>query len=38
MISRREHKKRTLKTVAAGSAIAAGAGYLAGILTAPKSW
>ncbi len=36
MMGRREHKK-ALKRVAIGGSIAAAAGYVAGILTAPKS-
>lgn len=33
----KDHKSSTFKSVAIGSAIAATAGYLAGLLTAPKS-
>ncbi|PIZ62849.1 hypothetical protein COY17_01795 [Candidatus Saccharibacteria bacterium CG_4_10_14_0_2_um_filter_52_9] len=37
MIIRRENRRReTMKRVAVGSTIAAAAGYLAGLLTAPK--
>jgi len=37
MIRRKNNKGEIAKKVAIGSAIAAGVGYLAGILTAPKS-
>jgi gas vesicle protein len=36
-MSRKDRKDRSFKILAVGSAIAAGAGYIAGILTAPKS-
>jgi gas vesicle protein len=37
ILSRRNQRRQTMKRVALGSSIAAVAGYLAGILTAPKS-
>jgi gas vesicle protein len=37
MIRRKNNKGDVIKKVAIGSAIAAGVGYLTGILTAPKS-
>ena len=37
MMGRRDRRQDTLKKVAIGSSIAAVAGYVAGILTAPKS-
>jgi gas vesicle protein len=37
VIGRKYRKKNVFKSVAIGSAVAAGAGYVAGILTAPKS-
>lgn len=37
MMSRRERQRQTFKRVAIGSAVAAAAGYVAGVLTAPKS-
>ncbi len=37
MIGRRERRQDTLKKVAIGSSVAAIAGYVAGVLTAPKS-
>ena len=37
MIGHRNRKRQTIKRVAIGSTAAAAAGYLAGILTAPKS-
>ena len=37
MMGRRDRKSNVLKKVAIGSAIAASAGYVAGVLTAPKS-
>lgn len=37
MIRRRDRQRETIKRVAIGSTIAAAAGYVAGILTAPKS-
>lgn len=38
MLNRREDRKRqTIKRIAIGSTVAAAAGYVAGILTAPKS-
>jgi gas vesicle protein len=37
MVGRRSRKSSTLKKLAIGSALAAGAGYVAGVLTAPKS-
>jgi gas vesicle protein len=36
-MGRRDRRKENFKRVAVGSTIAAGAGYLAGLLTAPKS-
>lgn len=37
MIGRKNRKSETIKRIAIGSTVAAAAGYLAGILTAPKS-
>lgn len=37
MFVRRDNRKQTIKKVAIGSGIAAAAGYVAGVLTAPKS-
>lgn len=37
MFVSRNQRKKTIKKVAVGSAVAGAAGYLAGILTAPKS-
>lgn len=37
IMGRKEHRRRVIKDVAIGSTIAAAAGYVAGILTAPKS-
>lgn len=37
MIGRKEQQKKNIKRLAVGSTVAAVAGYLAGILTAPKS-
>lgn len=37
MISRRDRKREAIKRIAIGSTVAAAAGYVAGILTAPKS-
>lgn len=37
MMGRKDRQRDTIKRVAIGSTIAAAAGYLAGILTAPKS-
>lgn len=37
MIGRKERRRETIKRVAIGSTIAAAAGYVAGVLTAPKS-
>lgn len=37
MIGRRDRRQDTLKKVAIGSSVAAIAGYVAGVLTAPKS-
>lgn len=36
-MSRKDRQKAALKKLAVGSAVAAAAGYLAGVLTAPKS-
>ncbi len=36
-MSRKDHQRQDLKRLAIGSTIAAAAGYVAGILTAPKS-
>jgi gas vesicle protein len=36
-MGRRDRKQNTIKKIAIGSTIAAAAGYIAGILTAPKS-
>lgn len=37
IMSRREHRRQTVKKLAIGGAIAGVAGYMAGVLTAPKS-
>jgi gas vesicle protein len=37
MLGRRDRNSSTFKRVAIGSAVAAAAGYVAGVLTAPKS-
>jgi len=37
MIGRKNTRKQSIKRVAVGSSVAAAAGYVAGILTAPKS-
>lgn len=37
MIGRRDRRRQNIRRVAIGSGIAAAAGYVAGILTAPKS-
>ena len=37
MMSRKERQRQNLKRVAIGSTVAAAAGYVAGVLTAPKS-
>jgi gas vesicle protein len=37
MMSRRDRQRENLKRLALGSAVAAAAGYVAGVLTAPKS-
>jgi gas vesicle protein len=37
MIGRRDRQRSALKKLALGSAVAAAAGYVAGVLTAPKS-
>jgi gas vesicle protein len=37
MIGRRDRRRQNIKRVAIGSSIAAAAGYVAGLLTAPKS-
>jgi gas vesicle protein len=37
MIGRRDRKRNVVKGIAIGSGIAAAAGYIAGVLTAPKS-
>jgi gas vesicle protein len=37
MMSRKERQRQNLKRVAIGSGVAAAAGYVAGVLTAPKS-
>ncbi len=36
-MSRRDRQRQTLKRLAIGSTVAAAAGYVAGVLTAPKS-
>ena len=36
-MSRKDHKSDTIKRIAIGGTIAAAAGYVAGLLTAPKS-
>jgi gas vesicle protein len=37
MMSRRDRQRQNLKRLAVGSTVAAAAGYVAGVLTAPKS-
>ncbi|MDB5170600.1 MAG: hypothetical protein JWO35_294 [Candidatus Saccharibacteria bacterium] len=37
MIGRRERRQETIKKIAIGSTLAAAAGYIAGVMTAPKS-
>ncbi len=37
MLNRRDQKRQIIKKIAIGSTVAATAGYIAGILTAPKS-